>query len=125
VGREWQARPGGGHLRLPVVLGLRRGVMEGEVEIEPLAERCRLTWRLGQSRLHLHRASVGVLAIAAIAALGTLAWPYYPVLLQALPAALLIAFAAWWLVITRLRTSGPQEFLEQLKEPAPQAEPDS
>ena len=120
-GAEWEPHGGGGRLRLPVVLGLRRGTLAGEVAIEARTSGCRLTWRLESSELRVHRAAVGVLSLAAFAALGTLAWPFYPQLLEALPVALLLAFSAWWLVINRLRTSGPQEFLEQLLAPPPEA----
>jgi len=51
----------------------------------------------------------------------TLAWPFYPPLFTLLPFAAVVGFLAWWLIVSRLKTSGPEEFLATL---APLAAPD-
>lgn len=117
-GAEWRPRGfDGGEIELPVVLGLRRGVLAGTIGVEPWAGGCRVSWAQTASHLRLQRAAVGVLAIAALPAVTTLAWPFFPVLLPLVPVAGVLAFAAWWLVVSRLHHAGPREFLEQLVPP--------
>ena len=116
-GAEWTAddsshptKPGGGRLVLPVVFGLRRGVLVGRVDFEPAGDGARIVWQLEESHLELQRASVAVLAIAVVALLPALAWPFNPKLLSLLPFAVVMGLLAWWLVLSRLETSGPEEF---------------
>jgi hypothetical protein len=42
----------------------------------------------------------------------TVLWPFFPRLLEIAPFGAVIALGGWFLVISRLRTSGPDEFLE-------------
>ena len=119
-GAEWSAdssSPAGGKLVLPVVFGLRRGVLVGRVDYEPAGDGARLVWQLEESHLVLQRASVAVLALAAMALLPALAWPFQPRLLALLPFALVMGLLAWWLVLSRLETSGPEEFFATLAAP--------
>lgn len=116
-GAEWQgdaaqhgAKPGGGRLVLPVVFGLRRGVLIGRVDFEPAGDGARLIWQLEESHLELQRASVALLTLTILALLPALAWPFNLKLLTLLPFALVMGLLAWWLVISRLETSGPEEF---------------
>ena len=112
-GAEWtsdSASRAGGRLVLPVVFGLRRGVLIGRVDLEPAGDGARLTWKLEESHLELQRASVAVLIFAVLALLPALAWPFQPKLLALLPFALVMGLLAWWLVLSRLETSGPEEF---------------
>lgn len=113
-GGEWRPERDGGRLVLPVVFGLRRGVAIGRLDIARLGAGSRLTWELEESHLEVHRAAVAVLLFAAVPLLVTLAWPFYPVLLALLPFAAVVGFLAWWLVVSRLKTSGPEEFLAAL-----------
>lgn len=107
-----------GRLALPVVFGLRRGIAVGTIEAEPLradgAARTRLVWTLAESHLEVHRGSVAVLSLAAVPLVGILAWPLWRPLAALAPVALVLGFLAWWLVISRLRSSGPEEFLADL-----------
>ena len=48
----------GGRLVLPVIFGLRRGVLVGRVDFEPAGDGARLVWQLEESHLELQRASV-------------------------------------------------------------------
>jgi hypothetical protein len=112
-GAEWQSDAGDrqrGRLALPVVFGLRRGVLVGNVAIEPAGDGARLTWELEESHLELQRSAVALLALALALLLPALAWPFHPPLLTLLPLAAVTGLAAWWLVISRLRNSGPEEF---------------
>lgn len=124
-GAEWSADAAdrdGGRLVLPVVFGLRRGVLVGRVDFAPEGEGTRLTWRLEESHLELQRASVAVLAFTILALLPALAWPFNPRLFALLPFAAVMGLLAWWLVLSRLETSGPEEFfatVQGLAEPPP------
>lgn len=112
-GAEWQpdaARTDGGRLALPVVFGLRRGVLVGRVDFEPAGAGARITWRAEESHLELNRASVAVLALTGLALLPALAWPFQPRLLALLPFAAVMGLLSWWLVLSRLESSGPEEF---------------
>jgi hypothetical protein len=111
-GAEWRddAAGGGGQLVLPVIFGLRRGVLLGHVGIEPDGDRARLTWELAESHLELQRSAVGVLVLALAFLLPGLAWPFHPPLMALLPIAAVTGLLAWWLVLSRLQTSGPEEF---------------
>lgn len=109
-GAEWTGKRDGGRLALPVVFGLRRGVLVGSVAIEPAGDGARLTWELEESHLELHRSAVAVLVLALALLLPALAWPFHPPLLALLPVAAVTGLLAWWLVLSRLQTSGPEEF---------------
>jgi hypothetical protein len=123
-GARWEPGAGGGRLTLPVVFGLRRGVAIGRVEAARLGDaRARLTWSLEESHLEVHRASVVVLSLAGAPALAALAWPFYPPLLALAPLAAVLGLLAWWLVVARLRSSGPEEFFATLSVAAPEEPP--
>jgi hypothetical protein len=109
-GGEWEGGRDGGRLALPVVFGLRRGVLVGRVAIEPAGDGARLTWELEESHLELQRAAVAVLVLALAFLLPALAWPFHPPLLALLPMAAVTGLLAWWLVLSRLKNSGPEEF---------------
>ena len=114
---DWNGHYEDERLALPVVFGLRRGVALGKVEIVRLGDtRSRLAWTLEESHLEIHRASVAVLLFAAIPLLITIAWPFHPPLFALVPFALVSGFAAWWLVVSRLRSRGPVEFFAALGE---------
>jgi hypothetical protein len=112
-GADWQSDAAdrqAGRLILPVVFGLRRGVLVGRVAIEPAGAGARLTWELEESHLVVQRSSVALLLLALTLLVPALAWPFHPPLLTLLPLAAVTGLAAWWLVISRLRNSGPEEF---------------
>jgi hypothetical protein len=124
-GAEWEGHAAGGRLDLPVLFGLRRGVVAGEIAVGPrpagpgIPESSEISseirWHHLRSELHVHRAAVVILALAAAAGLGTLLWPFFPVLIRLVPAAILLSLSAWWLVVSRLRTAGPREFLDAVR----------
>ena len=113
-GAEWTPHEGGGRLALPVVFGLRRGWLVGELTIAPSGSGSRVAWRQLESHLEVHRSSVAVLSMAAVPLLGVLGWPLWPPLLAFAPLAAVLGLLAWWLVVSRLRSSGPEDFLAAL-----------
>jgi hypothetical protein len=112
---EWTPEKSGGRLALPVVFGLRRGELAGRVELTALgAERSRLVWTIDRSELAVDRASVAILVLALVPTLGSLLWPFFPALFALVPYAAVFGLLAWWLVVSRLRSQGPEEFLAAL-----------
>lgn len=111
----WSPGIDGGRLELPVVFGLRRGVVEGAVELARLGdERTRVVFTPESSRLVVERSSVAVLSFAAVPLVITIAWPFWPALFPLVPFAAVTGLVAWWLVVSRLRSRGPEEFLAAL-----------
>lgn len=114
-GAEWRAGIDGGELVLPVVYGLRHGFERGRIRlVREKDERTRVEWTLEESLLEVRRPAVAVLVLAAVPLVGTLGWPFWPHLLPLVPFAAVMGLLAWWLVVSRLKTSGPEEFLEAL-----------
>ena len=112
---EWTPEGAGGRLALPVVFGLRRGELAGRVELTALgAGRSRLLWTIDRSELAVDRASVAILVLALLPTLGSLLWPFFPTLFALVPYAAVFGLLAWWLVVSRLRSQGPEEFLAAL-----------
>lgn len=101
----------GGTLHLPFVAGLRRGLISGPVTVEPIAEGSRVVFREERSIRHVHTPSLFVLLIACLGGLLTVLWPFYPRLLPISSLGAVLALGGWFLVISRLQTSGPDEFL--------------
>ena len=102
----------GGKLHLPVLAGLRKGLVSGEVELWPKGEGSRLVFRAEQAVYFVQTSAVMVLLLATAGGVLTILWPFFPNLLAVAPFGAVIALGGWFLVITRLRTSGPDEFLE-------------
>ena len=111
LGAELQEEGASTKLHLPVLAGLRRGLVSGEVEILPTQEGSRLVFRPETAVYHVQTQAVMILLLATAGGLLTLVWPFFPKLLQIAPFGALIALGGWFLVISRLRTSGPDEFL--------------
>ena len=112
-GAEWTPGVAGGRLYLPVVAGLRRGVLSGQVEArEASGGRTRLTLVAETTHWRVHRSAVAVLAMGAAGALPVLLWPLREELLALAPVGLVLMFLAWFMVVSRLRTAGGAEFVE-------------
>jgi hypothetical protein len=110
-GAEFEAAGRGGRLRLPVVSGLRRGLLTGPLTVEETPEGSRVVFQPEESIQTLQAGSVMLLLFAAAGAVLTILWPFYPALLPLSSFGAILALGGWFLVISRLRTSGPQEFL--------------
>jgi hypothetical protein len=110
-GAELERQERGGLLHLPVVAGLRRGLVSGPLSVEAIPAGSRLVFRAEESRHYVHTSSVAVLLLAGVGGLLTVLWPFYPALLPVAPFGAIFALGGWFLVVSRLRTSGPDEFL--------------
>lgn len=113
-GGSFDARKG--RLELPVLAGLRYGRVVAEVEA--LAQRggSKVRLRVAESRYELDRGSTFALALAAVAAVASLALPFFPRYWPLLPPALMLAVAGWLFIVARLRTSGLEDFLGELRD---------
>jgi hypothetical protein len=111
-GAEFERQGRGGRLRLPVVAGLRRGLLVGPLTVEAAGAGSRLVFRPERPSYSLQLSAVGILLLAAAGALATVLWPFYPALVAVAPFGAVLALGGWFLVVSRLRTSGPAEFLE-------------
>ena len=67
-----------------------------------------------RSHYGLNASAVAILVLASLGGLLTVLWPFYPRLLAAAPLGAVIALSGWFLVVSRLRTSGPDDFLAQV-----------
>ena len=115
-GAGWRREGSGGRLALPVTAGLRHGRLDGRVRTEPASGRgTRLVFRVETTRWHLHWRAVVILMIGAGGALTLTLWPFFPPLLDLAPIGVVVAFAAWFLVASRLRSAGPENFFELLE----------
>lgn len=117
-GAEWRRHGNGGRLELPVTAGLRHGRLSGTVWAEPTPEAgggTRLRFRVDDSRWVIHWQAVVILLFGALGGIAFTLWPFYPPLLAIAPVALVLAFAAWFLVASRLRNAGPEEFFEAVE----------
>jgi hypothetical protein len=103
---------GGGRLHLPVLAGLRRGLMSGRVEVRPAGAGSRVTFRPETSSYYVQTQAVLILVLAVAGGLLTVFWPFFPQLLSVAPFGAIVALGGWFLVVARLRTSGPDDFLE-------------
>lgn len=111
----------GGRLHLPVLAGIRRGLVSGDVEVQPAEGGSRLVFRPEQSAYYVQTPAVMILILSIAGAALTVLWPFYPQLMPVAPFGAIIALGGWFLVISRLRTSGPDEFLAAVAAAPPAA----
>lgn len=114
-GAELEGEDGGWDLVLPVIAGLRRGVVEGKLEVGAASEGSWVSFVPGESHYSLHLASVVVLLVSGVGAILSLLWPFRPSLLPVAPFGVVLALGGWFLVLSRLRNSGPEEFLKAVE----------
>ena len=111
-GAEWRREGTGGRLTLPVTAGLRHGRLDGMVTAEAAGgASTRLRFEVVDSHYRLHWRAVVILLFGAFGAISFTLWPFFPPLLAIAPVALVLAFAAWFLVASKLSTAGPEDFL--------------
>lgn len=104
-------------LRLAVAAGLRRGWMTGEVRVEPAGpEGARVVFHPESSEYRLQTAQVGMLVLGALGMVALLLCPFLPALVPLAPIGIVLGLAAWFLVLSRLHSSGPAEFLQTVAE---------
>jgi len=110
-GAEFLREGHGGQLRLPVVSGLRRGLLTGPLTVEETPKGSRVVFRPDDVLHYVQTPSVIILLLSCVGAVLTVVWPFFPKLLPLAPFGAVMALGGWFLVISRLRSSGPQEFL--------------
>ena len=108
---------GGLRIELPAQAGVRSGVLRGLLTVTRTGGGSLVTFRIDESRWAVHRPAVVILAFGAVGALATIVWPLWPPLLAFAPVAVVLAIAAWLLVVARLRSSGAEEYLRLVAEP--------
>ncbi|MDY7095433.1 MAG: hypothetical protein SX243_20845 [Acidobacteriota bacterium] len=117
-GARWQRDDSGGILVLPVTAGLRRGQERGRLEI--LEGGGELRFVPESSAYRLHRPSVVLLLLAAVAGLGSMVGPFfahrYPGLIGLAPIALVLGVGGWFVVQANRHSAGVAEFLELVVE---------
>ena len=107
----------GGRLVMPRVAGVHRGVLSGRLELLPQGVNAsRAVYQVEEAHDKVHFAAVVILVISAVGALFTVIWPIWPVLLPIAPFGAILALGGWFLVISRLQNSGPEEFLRQVED---------
>jgi len=111
----------GSRLHLPVVAGIRRGLVSGPVEVQPAEGGSRLVFRPEKSVYYVQTPSVMILILSVAGAVLTVLWPFYPQLMPVAPFGAIMALGGWFLVVSRLRTSGPDEFLTAVAASPPAA----
>jgi hypothetical protein len=111
-GAAWQSEAEGGKLVLPVVQGLKRGALKARISLTEEDGGVRLHLHEEESRLQLNRPAFVILIFGAAGGVVAMLWPFFENLLPLAPAGVVLALAAWLLVTSRLRSSGPQDFLD-------------
>ena len=118
-GAGWEPSGRGGSLELPVRAGLRHGHQRGRIEVEHAAGspadregRTEVLFRVERSEYRLWIAAIVILLLSAAGGVLTVIWPFWPELLELAAFGAVIALSGWFLVVTRLRNQGAEEFLE-------------
>jgi len=108
----------GGRLALPLAAGLRRGRLDGRLRVEEEGKGSRLVLVEDARTYHLQGNAVAVLLISAAGALAMLLWPFFPEILPLAVGGGVLALLGWFLVISRLTTNSPEDFLAMVVESA-------
>lgn len=117
-GGGWQGEGLGGRLVIPVLAGLRRGLVGYAVSASDTPQGTQLEFVEEESDLKVHTPTVIVLLIAAAAALTCLVIPFVPKLLPLLPPCVVLCLATWLFIVARMRNSGLEEFIGDLEDGA-------
>lgn len=111
-GADWQPTDRGGRLRLPVVQGLRRGIVEGTLRAEPAEDGTSLDLDIEDSFYSLNRSAVVILLLGGLGGLCVVFWPLSPWILGLAPIGAVLALVAWLMVVSRLRNSDVEDFFD-------------
>lgn len=109
-------------LLVPARAGIRAGVVEVDWSVEPAEGGTRLRFEVVEEELRTSTVAVFILAIGAAGGIMTVVWPLHPGLLGLAPLGALLALLAWLLVVSRLRSYGPEDFLSTVAGLASQEE---
>lgn len=119
-GAAWSRSGDGGSLELPVRAGLRHGLRVGRIEVERVRppqgrggeEGTEVRFVGERSEYQVWLAAVVILLLSAAGGVMTVIWPFWPELLELAAIGAVIALSGWFLVVSRLRNQGVEEFLE-------------
>jgi hypothetical protein len=112
-------------LEIPVLAGLRRGRVGGRLRVEAAAGGSVAVFTVESAVLRVNVAACAILLLSAAGAITSVAWPWFPRLLSAVPLGLVLAVGGWLLIASRLRSAGPEEFLLALRAASAGAEEES
>jgi hypothetical protein len=115
-GGEWQRQGSGGTLTLPVSAGLRHGHVQGQVSTETRGKRSALAFRIERIHYRVHVPAIVILSVGALGGLLVVFAGFHPPLFELVPAGTILCLAAWFLVVSKLRTRGSAEFLALVEE---------
>lgn len=116
-GAEWDRENGA--LLLPLAAGVRSGMARCRLDVDGAAGGARLTLTVLERHYQLRRDAVVVLAVSALGGVLTVIWPIFPKLLPFAPFGAVLALLGWFLVVSKLVTNSPEQFLEAVaQEPA-------
>lgn len=117
-GADWERGIEGGRIGLPIAAGIRRGLARGEVRVERAGAGSTVSFRAEETVFYVQTAAVGILVLAAAGGVLTVVWPFFPALLPLAPLGGIVALSGWFLVVSRLTTSTPDDFLRLVAEVA-------
>lgn len=123
-GANWQSNSSGGTLQLPVVRGLWRGVEQCRVTVVPTSSGSIVELTVEEGWQQVNRPAMVVLLFGGAGGLIVALWPFFPGLIPLLPVSVVLALVAWLLVVARLRSSHPTDFLKlvaEIEKPTPNA----
>lgn len=115
-GADWQRGIEGGRLGLPIAAGIRRGLARGQIRVERAGAGSLVSFHTEETAFYVQTAAVGILVLAAAGGALTVAWPFFPALLPLAPLGAIVALSGWFLVVSRLTTSTPDDFLRLVGE---------
>jgi hypothetical protein len=123
-GAAWTRQGTGGDLALPILAGLHRGWVRAQVTADPAgAERTALRLSVVERHEGIHVQAVVILLFSVAGGILVVLWPFFPRLIPLAPLGALLALGGWFLIISRLRSSGPEEFLELVEKVAESGPP--
>ena len=115
-GAGWQTEDAGGLLTLPVVQGVRQGVVYGRIDVAPSEGGTSLSFKTEDALYKINKSALAILLLGALGGLTVVLWPLSPRILQLAPIGVVLALVAWLLVVSRLRSSGIDDFLDLTSE---------
>ena len=111
-GAGWQPTEQGGRLRLPVVQGLRRGIVQGTLNAAPKETGTSLRLDVEKASYAINRSALAILILGGMGGLTIVFWPLSPTILQLAPLGAVLALVAWLMVVSKLRNSDPEDFFD-------------
>jgi len=111
-GAGWQPKDQGGQLRLPVVQGLRQGVVQGTLTAEPEAAGTSLRFDIEETSYRTNMSALAILILGGVGGLTVVFWPLSPTILRLAPLGAVLALIAWLMVVSKLRNSDPEDFFD-------------